>query len=345
MQLEDEAAGGGMQNNLALELQRQEAAQQEEKKRRALAAGEVGKAEGDAKPAASQATQEDAPGDVCVVCAGSLRVLSLHVLSLLPRPCLLCDIHCVPCVQELQRAFARAAALVKEKQQEDAMSDAEKVIKYVKRWTKEWEAEVEGMAPEVLATGAGAMGTRTWHHTCTDDALPALFYFQLHRSGMLVVHVAHMQSAGRQTKLSFQQTKMAFDSMYRQLRNGTLDKSLTSGLWRLLSAMQERDYLKASEIYMQLAIGNAPWPIGVTSVGIHERSAREKISHVMNTDSTAHIMTDEATRRSLQGIKRLMTFVQRTYPSDPSKSMEYNAFKHTAPAALANLPQIEYKPS
>lgn len=36
------------------------------------------------------------------------------------------------------------------------MSDAEKVIKYVKRWTKEWEAEVEGMAPEVLATGAGA---------------------------------------------------------------------------------------------------------------------------------------------------------------------------------------------
>lgn len=146
--------------------------------------------------------------------------------------------------------------------------------------------------------------------------------------------------------MSFQHTKMAFDSMYRQLRNGTLDKSLTSGLWRLLSAMRERDYLKASEIYMQLAIGNAPWPIGVTSVGIHERSAREKISHVMNTDSTAHIMTDEATRRSLQGIKRLMTFVQRTYPSDPSKSMEYNGFQHTAPAALATtLPQIEYKPS
>lgn len=59
-------------------------------------------------------------------------------------------------VQELQRAFARAAALVKEKQQEDAMSDAEKVVKYVKRWAKEWEAEVEGMPPEVLATGAGA---------------------------------------------------------------------------------------------------------------------------------------------------------------------------------------------
>lgn len=26
-----------------------------------------------------------------------------------------------------------------------------------------------------------------------------------------------------------------------------------------------------------MAIGNAPWPMGVTMVGIHERSAREKI--------------------------------------------------------------------
>ncbi len=134
--------------------------------------------------------------------------------------------------------------------------------------------------------------------------------------------------------------------MYRQLRNGTMDPSLQRGLWRMVSAMRDRNYLKASEAYMQISIGNAPWPIGVTSVGIHERSAREKISHVMNTEGAAHIMTDEATRRFLQGMKRLMTFVQRTYPSDPSRSMEYNGLKHMAPAVLAaNLPQIEYKPS
>ena len=68
MQLDDEAAGGGVQNNVALELQRQEAAQQELQKRRALAAGVAGKGEGgDAKPAANQTTQEDAPGDVRVI--------------------------------------------------------------------------------------------------------------------------------------------------------------------------------------------------------------------------------------------------------------------------------------
>jgi len=28
---------------------------------------------------------------------------------------------------------------------------------------------------------------------------------------------------------------------------------------------------------LELAIGNAPWPIGVTMVGIHERSGRARI--------------------------------------------------------------------
>ena len=31
------------------------------------------------------------------------------------------------------------------------------------------------------------------------------------------------------------------------------------------------------EKYLELAIGNAPWPMGVTMVGIHERTGREKI--------------------------------------------------------------------
>lgn len=132
-------------------------------------------------------------------------------------------------------------------------------------------------------------------------------------------------------------------------------------------AMQNRNYLYANDIYLRLAIGNAPWPIGVTrcvpvrahvrvhrtaagltrcpwrlgarvpvraaplllrraslqhcvipmiwskiivfqyfpspcSVGIHERKAREKISHVMNESGAgqAHIMNDEATRKFLQ---------------------------------------------
>ena len=36
-----------------------------------------------------------------------------------------------------------------------------------------------------------------------------------------------------------------------------------------------RNYLGAVDNYIKLDIGNSPWPIGVTMVGIHERSARE----------------------------------------------------------------------
>lgn len=76
--------------------------------------------------------------------------------------------------------------------------------------------------------------------------------------------------------------------------------STTALLCSCAQAMQNRNYMYANDIYLRLAIGNAPWPIGVTSVGIHERAGREKISHVMNQHGQAHIMNDEATRKFLQ---------------------------------------------
>ena len=46
---------------------------------------------------------------------------------------------------------------------------------------------------------------------------------------------------------------------------------------------------QAHSIYMDLAIGRAPWPIGATSVGIHARAARERIQ----SSKIAHVMNDE----------------------------------------------------
>ena len=37
------------------------------------------------------------------------------------------------------------------------------------------------------------------------------------------------------------------------------------------------EFVKANDAYILVAIGNAAWPIGVTSVGIHTRTAREKV--------------------------------------------------------------------
>ena len=63
------------------------------------------------------------------------------------------------------------------------------------------------------------------------------------------------------------------------------------------------------------AIGNAPWPIGVTAVGIHDRTGRERIG----SNKIAHIMDDEGTRKSLNAIKRILTYCQKVFPTDPSK--------------------------
>jgi len=66
---------------------------------------------------------------------------------------------------------------------------------------------------------------------------------------------------------------------------------------------------------MDLSIGNAPWPIGVTMVGIHERSGRAKIftSEIARKFlfdfwvNFQDIMNDESQKRYVQAFKRLLT--------------------------------------
>ena len=96
--------------------------------------------------------------------------------------------------------------------------------------------------------------------------------------------------------------------------------------------MQVRKALQTQDMCACHGAGNSPWPIGVTSVGIHERSAREKISHVMN--GAAHVMNNEATRKYLQALKRLLTFMQRAHPTDPSRSVEFDGYKDAGRGSL-----------
>eukprot|EP00775_Hariotina_reticulata_P006926 gene6926-7144_t len=99
-----------------------------------------------------------------------------------------------------------------------------------------------------------------------------------------------LSGMGNQATMVFKQSMTYFEPLYERLRKRQLQEEL------------------------KLAIGNAPWPIGVTHVGLHERSAREKISHVMNSSSQAHIMNDEATRK----------YFQRLRPTDPSRSVDFD---------------------
>jgi len=66
------------------------------------------------------------------------------------------------------------------------------------------------------------------------------------------------------------------------------------------------EFVQANDSYINIAIGNAAWPIGVTQVGIHSRGGREKIGE----NKTAHVMNSELSRKYLTSVKRLMSFYQ-----------------------------------
>ena len=134
-------------------------------------------------------------------------------------------------------------------------------------------------------------------------------------------------AAGRQADVRYKETEQYLRPLYSRLRQRSLDVQLLAGIKLIVDAVKERNYLHAYKIYMGVAIGNSPWPIGVTQVGLHERSAREKISFKYASGS-AHIMNDEASRKFIQALKRLMTFCQRRYPTDPSRSVDFDGFVH-----------------
>lgn len=55
--------------------------------------------------------------------------------------------------------------------------------------------------------------------------------------------------------------------LMRQLKKRTLEPDILARVAEIAQRMQNRLYRDAQDAYLQLSIGNAPWPIGVTMVG------------------------------------------------------------------------------
>jgi hypothetical protein len=102
--------------------------------------------------------------------------------------------------------------------------------------------------------------------------------------------------------------------LFKKLEAFDLPDSILTPVVEIVLAAQERRYVDANDGYLRLSIGNAAWPIGVTMVGIHERSAREKLHE--SDKNAAHIMSDEITRKYLQSIKRCLSFAQTRWPPE-----------------------------
>jgi len=128
---------------------------------------------------------------------------------------------------------------------------------------------------------------------------------------------------GKRHSATYNQTRCYLKPLNKLLRKRTLSIDILDSLVEIVQCCLCRNYLKATDSYLQMAIGNAPWPIGVTMVGIHSRTGREKIfsKHV------AHVLNDETQRKFIQGLKRLITKCQEYYVTAPSRCVEYNTLE------------------
>ncbi|ODA82638.1 hypothetical protein RJ55_01146 [Drechmeria coniospora] len=113
------------------------------------------------------------------------------------------------------------------------------------------------------------------------------------------------------------QTRENMKPLFRKFESGDLDETLIEPIVEIVQAIQQRRYVDANNGYLRLSIGKAAWPIGVTMVGIHERSAREKL----HDGAKGHVMGDEVTRKFLQSIKRCLTFAQVRWPPEDLRQL------------------------
>lgn len=120
-------------------------------------------------------------------------------------------------------------------------------------------------------------------------------------------------NSGRAAYASYTTVLSDLTPLFRRMESNTIEEDLIPPLSDIVRHIQKRHYVKANDAYLTLSIGKAAWPIGVTMVGIHERSAREKLHE---QDKQAHIMSDEVTRKILQSVKRCISFAQTRWPPD-----------------------------
>ncbi|CEP61766.1 mRNA splicing protein PRP18 LALA0_S04e00166g [Lachancea lanzarotensis] len=136
----------------------------------------------------------------------------------------------------------------------------------------------------------------------TDPALAA----NLARRCNLYIHqlVQEWQDTDYKPELLVE-TKKALYPLLVQLRKQTLAAELVTSVATILYHIQHAQFAQATQSYLKLSIGNVAWPIGVTSVGIHARSAHERIQ---GRDKIANVMLDETTRLWITSVKRLVSF-------------------------------------
>ncbi|KAG7366901.1 Prp18 domain containing protein [Nitzschia inconspicua] len=124
--------------------------------------------------------------------------------------------------------------------------------------------------------------------------------------------------AGKNESKTLKQCKDYIRPLFKLLKSRKLEDGLQHHLVKIVNFAKQGEFVKAHDAYMDVAIGRAAWPIGVTMVGIHARSGRAKIESA----NVAHVMNSELQRKYLTSVKRLLSYYQKKRTDvDPSKKV------------------------
>jgi pre-mRNA-splicing factor 18 len=85
-------------------------------------------------------------------------------------------------------------------------------------------------------------------------------------------------AAGKKETKTQKQCKDYIRPLFRMCKKKEVPYDILDKLVLMVKYCEEGNFLAANDQYIRTAIGNSAWPIGLTMVGIHERSGREKIS-------------------------------------------------------------------
>ena len=125
-------------------------------------------------------------------------------------------------------------------------------------------------------------------------------------------------AAGKNETKTLKQCKDYIRPLFQMCKRRELDDNMQTHLVKIVTFCEAGEFVKAHDAYIDVAIGRAAWPIGVTMVGIHARSGREKIGSA----NVAHVMNSELHRKYLTSVKRLMSYDQKKRVDvDPSKKV------------------------
>uniref|UniRef100_K3WDK4 Pre-mRNA-splicing factor 18 n=1 Tax=Globisporangium ultimum (strain ATCC 200006 / CBS 805.95 / DAOM BR144) TaxID=431595 RepID=K3WDK4_GLOUD len=122
---------------------------------------------------------------------------------------------------------------------------------------------------------------------------------------------------GKIAMKTMKQCKDYIRPLFKLCKQRQVPSDILPNLVEIVKFCKQGEFVMANDAYIKLAIGNAAWPIGVTMVGIHERTGREKI----NSNKQAHVMNNEAARKYLTSVKRLISYAQSISNALPSKKV------------------------